>query len=61
MLVESMLDDLIHAWLLRQESVIERSGQPTYRSLANALEEIGQVGLAEDVREHKHAKHKNTS
>lgn len=53
---ESFLDDLIHSWLIRQDSVIERSGEPSYGSLGNALEQIGQVGLARDVREQKYTK-----
>ena len=54
--MKSLLDDLIHAWLLRQDDVIKRSGEPTYERLALALEEIGQNGLAQDVREQKYAK-----
>ena len=57
---ESLLDDLIHSWLIRQDSVIERSGEPTYGSLVNALEQIGQDGLARDVREQKYTKHRHT-
>ena len=56
--MESMPDDLIHAWLLRQDSVTERSGEPTYSTLAKALEDIGQVGIAQDVRNQKYAKQK---
>ena len=48
--------DMVAAWLLRQEDVLRRSGEPTYERLAIALEEIGQNGLAKDVREQKHAK-----
>ena len=39
--------------ILRQEDVLERSGEPTYERLAVTLGEIGQK---EDVREQRHAK-----
>ena len=42
--------------ILCQEDVLERSGEPTYERLAVALGEIGQNGVAKDVREQKHAK-----
>ena len=54
--MKSLPDDLIHAWLLRQDDVIKRSGEPTYERLALALEEIGQNGIAQDVQKQKHAK-----
>ena len=53
--MDSMPDDLIHAWLLCRESVMSRSGEPTYNSLAKMLDEIGQCGLAQDVRKQKYA------
>ena len=53
---ETALDDLIHSWLIRQDGVIEKSGEPTFNSLAGALEEIEQNGLASDVRQQKFAK-----
>ena len=49
-------NEMVAAWLLRQEDVLERSGEPTYERLAVALETIEQNGLAKDVREQKYAK-----
>ena len=51
-------DDMVAAWLLRQEDVLKTSGEPTYKRLVIALEKVGQNGLAKDVREQKHAKSK---
>ena len=51
--MKNMPDDLIHSWLLRQQEVIKQSGEPTYKSLATALDEIEQTGLAQDVRQQK--------
>ena len=56
--METFPDDMVHAWLLRQDGVIEASGEPRFQSLATALEEIGQKGLALDVKQQKHAKRK---
>ena len=54
--MNNLPDEMVAAWLRRQEDVLERSGEPTYERLALALEEIGQNGLAQDVRKQKHAK-----
>ena len=53
--MKTLPDDMVAAWLLRQEDVLERSGEPTYERLAVALEKVRQNGLARDVREQKHA------
>ena len=44
-------DDMVAAWLLCLEDVLERIGEPSYEILAVALGEIGQNGLAKDERE----------
>ena len=54
--MKDLPNELVAAWLLRQEDVLETSGEPTYERLAVALEKIRQNGLAKDVREQKHAK-----
>ena len=59
--METYPDDMVEAWLLRQDGVIEVSGEPTFQGLATALEEIGQNGLALDVKQRKHAKRKSKS
>ena len=42
------LDDIIHAWLNRQDNVQK---QPTWNTLIDALKKIGQAGIAQDIRE----------
>ena len=54
--MKTLPDDMVAAWLLCQEDVLERSGEPSYERLAIALEKVGQNGVAKDVREQKHAK-----
>ena len=54
--MDDLPNEMVAAWLLRQEDVLKTSGEPTYERLAAALEKIGQNGLAKDVREQKHAK-----
>ena len=45
--------EMIAAWLRRQDYVLKRSGEPTLNSLASKLEEIGQTGLALDIKSGK--------
>ena len=51
--MKDLPSEMVAAWLLRQEDVLQRGGEPTYERLAKALAEIGQNGLAKDVREQK--------
>ena len=46
-------DDVIAAWLDREDQVIEKSGEPTWSRLVDALEKIGQRGIAEEIRNNK--------
>ena len=47
-------DEMVAAWLNRQDNVLQQSGEPTWSTLEEALRKIGQTGLAEDVKgEHK--------
>ena len=39
------------AWLLRQDNVMTLSGEPTWRTLVNALRKEGQEGTARDIEE----------
>ena len=39
------------AWLLRQDNVVTVSGEPTWRSLVDALRKEGQEGTARDIEE----------
>ena len=54
--MKSLPNEMVAAWLRREEGILRRSGEPTYERLAEALEEMEQNGLAKDVREQKHAK-----
>ena len=47
----SFPDDVVAAWLNRQDEVLQHSGEPTWSTLENALRKIGQTGLAEDVKD----------
>jgi tetratricopeptide (TPR) repeat protein len=42
------------AWLRGEDNVLEKSGKPTWLNLVKALEEIGQRGIAEDIKQKKH-------
>ena len=42
--------EMVVAWLNRQDNVLQESGEPTWRRLADALEKIGQTGIATDIR-----------
>ena len=62
--MKTLPDDMVAAWLLRQDNVLDRDGgggEPTYERLAIALEAVSQKGLAKDVREQKYAKRTPTS
>ena len=47
----TFLKDLVHAWLQKEDSVIEWSGMPTWDSLAKALRKLGHTTIAEDIEE----------
>lgn len=51
----SNVGDFVSSWLKREDKVLDQSGEPTWSKLADALEEIGQKGIAQDIRS-KHAK-----
>ena len=54
--METLPDDMVAAWLRREDNVLKMNGEPTYETLAVALEAVRQNGLAKDVREQKCAK-----
>ena len=39
-------DDMVAAWLRKEDNVIPESGEPSWRSLVQALKKIGQEGVA---------------
>ena len=49
----NILDDTVAAWLRREDDVLSRSGEPTWGRLVEALERIGQRGVAEDIKKEK--------
>ena len=53
----SFPDEVVAAWLNRQDNVLQHSGEPTWSTLEEALRKIGQTGLAEDIQ----GKHKAVS
>ena len=44
-------NDVVAAWLRREDSVMSTSGEPTWRSLVEALRKVGQEGLARDIED----------
>lgn len=46
--------NFVSSWLKREDNVLHQSGEPTWSKLAGALEEIGQTGIAQDIKS-KHA------
>ena len=44
-------DDMVAAWLRREDFVRSMSGEPTWRTLVEALRKVGQEGTARDIEE----------
>ena len=44
-------EDMVAAWLRREDYVLKMSGEPTWRSLVQALKTVGQEGTAKDIEE----------
>ena len=44
-------DDMVAAWLRREDFVMNMSGEPTWRTLVEALRKVGQEGTARDIEE----------
>ena len=44
-------EDMVAAWLRREDYVLKMSGEPTWRSLVQALTTVGQGGIAKDIEE----------
>lgn len=49
--MKTLPDEMVAAWLRREDDVQERSGKPSWSRLADALQDIGQTGIATDIRE----------
>ena len=48
--MKDMPGDMVAAWLRQQDDVIHKTGDPTWRKLANALDRIDQNGVAKKIR-----------
>ena len=48
--MQSFPRDMVAAWLKREDNVLSNSGKPSWSKLVNALKEIGQTGVAEDIK-----------
>ena len=44
-------DNMVAAWLRREDFVMSSSGEPTWRTLVEALRKVGQEGTARDIEE----------
>lgn len=44
-------EDMVAAWLRREDHVLEKSGEPTRQSLVNSLQKIGQRGVAKSIQD----------
>ena len=44
-------DDMVAAWLRREDFVMSMSGEPTWRTLVKALRKVGQEGTARGIEE----------
>ena len=47
---ESLLQNMVQAWLRKDDDVIEKSGEPSWDSLCKALEECGHKGTALNIK-----------
>ena len=47
---DDFLNQIVAAWLKRQDNVLSQSGEPTWSILADKLEEIGYMEIAADIR-----------
>lgn len=46
-------EDMVASWLRREDAVLTMSGEPTWKSLVNALESKGQTGIAKNIKQKK--------
>ena len=58
--MESLCEDMIAAWLNKEDFVSKKSGDPSWDSLKTALSEIGQAGLANAITEGVYIIHGNS-
>ena len=51
--MKDLPEDMVHAWLLRNDDVIKKSGDPTWSSLVVALRKVGHNGIAQTIEEQR--------
>ena len=44
-------EDMVASWLRKEDNVLTMSGEPTWKSLVNALESKGQMGIANRIKQ----------
>ena len=47
--MSSYPNEMVAAWLRREDFVMSMSGEPTWRTLIQALRKVGQEGTARDI------------
>ena len=47
--MEPLCEDMVAAWLNKEDNVSKKSGEPSWESLKEALKKIGQTGLADTI------------
>ena len=47
--LQTLVDEVIAAWLRQEDNVTSMSGPPTWKSLCEALREINQEGISVDI------------
>ena len=47
---KELIGDLVTSWINRDDRVLEKSGLPTWRSLAKALQDVHMTGISEDIQ-----------
>ena len=46
---ECILNDMVHAWLRKDDCVIKTTGEPSWKSLTEALRDCGHEGIAQMI------------
>ena len=46
-------NDMVAAWLRREKHVMKVSGEPTWRTLVDALSSVGQEGITVNIKQKK--------
>ena len=49
--MKDLPEEMVAAWLRREDFVMSMSGEPTWRTLAKALRRVGQEGIARDIEQ----------